>query len=936
MAVIISNGTTTLNTASGFYRVEAYNLGVFSQGGSHLALSTIRNIAVTFANSGNCLGGMVCLYGGSYADTTMKDVNYRLLQVNATCTTPVASPGVVTLAGHGYTGNEEIVFATTGTLPTGLTANTVYYVKYINANTFNVSATRGGTNINFTGSTSGTHTLWSVKALKTQTGTQNYGTASNTTGYFFIPFAWDTDGVGGALTGGYAVDTTAGKYKLHLSEGAGTNSQSWSTSDTTNPCYALYCNTAATATDNDTLIIKDQVTIDKSFTMRGVLPTGDTTNSVACLICRSLTPTPDNVALLKWENPAASAYTLTLNGLMIFGARSGFRVGTSTNKIAIAQKATIAIAAATYGTSTRSGFSDCQPGSGGSYQPVSRSSIFLYGETPTYRYDWLASDAASGQKNLVTTNATGWAPADTITVGKYDTVGYVGYEANIINTISTTNIAVTVNLGTSTRKSGAPVVNLSQSYGVEITNNTGSVYMREFANFEFSGVKTLGWSTSTGSTVNYRLYEDSANYQQHLIEKSLFYLTASVTNGTFFVAHTCHDKGIKVDDNVSYCSGLIYIDYCPNATTPVTLTNNICLSYYNNARSMLSVTGFNQYTMSGNKFYNSYLAQVGLGGVNHTVTNNYWWSFATYGAKLSNMGKPANWSGNHFDKCAIGITLGTTIGFISKNDIFGSETANVIDIQSDLNAYNTVEFNSPTGALNYSTLYQATTVPGSLIRISEDNNVANKDFTYTTYGNFVRTGDALADTTVHTSGTGKFAIRFEPTSSTTNLEWAQEIPTGDIQNKDMTIGVWCKINNAAFYANTHQMPRLTINYDNGTTAYAEAAQTTDWQFLVVPFKPTTTYGSVTATLSCRTDATSTNRYIYFDDYSVLYPAGYIMNASGLDMWSNALPVMPTISTLFSAQDVWQSQTSTMTGTGTIGKQLAPLKNANLLVGKKIL
>jgi hypothetical protein len=63
----------------------------------------------------------------------------------------VASPGVVNRVAHGYLANEAILFnVTSGALPTGITANTVYYVISPTANDFRVSATPSGTPINFT------------------------------------------------------------------------------------------------------------------------------------------------------------------------------------------------------------------------------------------------------------------------------------------------------------------------------------------------------------------------------------------------------------------------------------------------------------------------------------------------------------------------------------------------------------------------------------------------------------------------------------------------------------------------------------------------------------------------------------------------------------------------------------------------------------------
>lgn len=88
-----------------------------------------------------------------------------------TVTITIASPAVVTFNSHGFLGGEKIIFQTTGALPTGLVAGTVYYVKYIDANTFNVAATLGGANINTTGSQSGTHTL-NAQSILLQSATQ--------------------------------------------------------------------------------------------------------------------------------------------------------------------------------------------------------------------------------------------------------------------------------------------------------------------------------------------------------------------------------------------------------------------------------------------------------------------------------------------------------------------------------------------------------------------------------------------------------------------------------------------------------------------------------------------------------------------------------------------------------------------------------------------
>lgn len=76
-------------------------------------------------------------------------------------TITVGTPGVVSWTGHGLQAGQPVVFSTTGTLPTGLTAGTVYYVSAtgLTANSFSVAATPGGTGIATTVAGTGTHTV---------------------------------------------------------------------------------------------------------------------------------------------------------------------------------------------------------------------------------------------------------------------------------------------------------------------------------------------------------------------------------------------------------------------------------------------------------------------------------------------------------------------------------------------------------------------------------------------------------------------------------------------------------------------------------------------------------------------------------------------------------------------------------------------------------
>lgn len=75
-------------------------------------------------------------------------------------TVTIASPAVFTAIGHALTVNAPVSFTTTGALPTGLSPGTTYFVATVpSADTFTVSATVGGAEINTSGSQSGVHTL---------------------------------------------------------------------------------------------------------------------------------------------------------------------------------------------------------------------------------------------------------------------------------------------------------------------------------------------------------------------------------------------------------------------------------------------------------------------------------------------------------------------------------------------------------------------------------------------------------------------------------------------------------------------------------------------------------------------------------------------------------------------------------------------------------
>lgn len=101
--------------------------------------------------------------GSALSRTTYADLYAAITASKGTFTVSIASPGVVTLNTHGLATGDCVELTTSGALPTGLSANTNYYVIYNDANSFWLATSYAnaiaGTKINTSGTQSGTHTL---------------------------------------------------------------------------------------------------------------------------------------------------------------------------------------------------------------------------------------------------------------------------------------------------------------------------------------------------------------------------------------------------------------------------------------------------------------------------------------------------------------------------------------------------------------------------------------------------------------------------------------------------------------------------------------------------------------------------------------------------------------------------------------------------------
>ncbi len=716
------------------------------------------------------------------------------------------------------------------------------------------------------------------------------------------------------------ITTAASTWRFNVVQTGGT-SGTWtlacSSATTTHFFYAAWCDTLATYASGDQIICKDKITVNSNCSFDGIAITGDTARGVCGVLCRSTTPaTPE---MLEWENAPSASYTMTLKGMFIMSSHSGFRAGTSASRIPVAQKAKIYTDTPNIGAFNFANF----VGFYAANAAGAKTSFYAYGEIPAVNRTTFTNALAVGATSITSAVATGWQVGDLIRIGKRDIIGGTIPPTNhSISAISGTTITITPAISHAARVAGGTLIKTGRC-GVEFkyVNSGGTVvlalqHVLGFAsNFEVNGADVIdqqfSFSQNTAS--------DDTNYSSAWLFQDVNKIYISDAR-PLVNALTGPSKGVTFN-RVNAQNGFITTHF---GNLGLLLLNDSWIqdmSRHSFALNKYSIT--NLVVEGGNDIpWTGQGAQI-------THTGNRYWG-CTYVWRPVLLAGAVDWKNNYYDKCNYPIAFQSTtmVGVKMIDDVFGSSVANVADVAFVGTGYGEIEIANGTGTQG-AVLVPTSSIPGTIVRYSNYNATPNDDRCYLTAGNFQRTGYGLGDTTVRTGGTtfgaassGKFAMRFQPLANaySENLKWSQNVPTGNIQNKTMTVSVWVKINNAAYYSVTHVKPTLKIDYDNGTVISAVAtSDASTGQLLSLTFTPTTTYGQITMSIEGSTTATGTNAYFYIDDINVAYPAGVSLDAGSLDLWASALPVMPTIATFPSLGGVWDEAVNSHTIAGSFGQ-----------------
>lgn len=585
----------------------------------------------------------------------------------------------------------------------------------------------------------------------------------------------------------------------------------------------------------------------------------------------------------------------------------------------------------------------------------------MYGEQSTDARVRIAQDAAAGQAVVVLERDMSaiWSNGDTVALyGKINTsFNNVTYT---ISSMSGTSVTLSANLDYPIQAVpdkadtlSAAIVNVSEgtNYGIQIYGSTSTpcnIHAGEMSGIynQFEGVYMEGFVYNAGSVglnQNGVPTSDLVNYNSYFEGILINLIPCSGAASRVFTLGQVNNfrmENFHVAMDVTPSYGITLIGGSNHTFSNVTIKNSYTdnVGCFYDSATTITIDDLIISNPGGGTIYHAYCS-LNLAANDITMTNS------------SVVGTVARFQGSiiNVTDCAFenGGVAGVAFSTVATGVVFTD-----CDISPNYPAVTTnstwADSGNEIGFYNNPTLVQAVfrncafgntgdpsmtnAVPGSYIKFQSYDETDNNNYTLFKYGDVIETGYGLTDTTVWTgsafaaAAVGQFGskIIFKSGSSAFRFYIYDGLDSkgkgklvGNLQNKEVHVGVRLKINNAAFYAGTHTKPTLNVEYDGGTVVSEVATGTTDAQWLTVKFVPTTTTPYIHIYLTGATDATTTNRDVYLGKMYVSTPEGTSIDNTTFSYWSDGL-MLPPDRTLPIPEDILGVSASSVTDTDSWG------------------
>ena len=295
---------------------------------------------------------------GTATNAGLTVINSATIGATQTATISVASPTIVTVASAPVSGT-AILFSTTGTLPTGLTVGTTYYVSNLSGTTFNISTSPSLTPlVDVSASGSGTHSISTIsQAVTAPLGTSSNALAttafvlnnSNPTGAL-VMWTTSTAPTGWLLCNGTAVSRTTYAALFAVvgtTFGVGDNSTTFNLPNYVERMpFGASLTTTASVTGTIGALVAASIagtTMTVSGLTRGTLAVGDSITGTGV-------PSGATITAFGSGSGGVGTYSVSLGGATVTGSISG-----TTLTVTAVSSGTLAVGQTISGTGVTAG-----------------------------------------------------------------------------------------------------------------------------------------------------------------------------------------------------------------------------------------------------------------------------------------------------------------------------------------------------------------------------------------------------------------------------------------------------------------------------------------------------------------------------------------------------------------------------------------------------